>query len=265
LPTGLARHLAGRTAPAPIDTGLERARGTAASRQAAGASTPSGRGLRFVEGRIAVPVIAGVVLVVSGLQMGEMLSGRPASGAAATLLQALRPLPLVSRYHAFPTMKSERIEVEIEGSRDGETWRPYAFRYKPGDPGRRPALLVPHQPRLDWMVWLVPLDPYFLPWLERLLERLLEGSPAVLSLLAADPFPEGPPRIVRVSLYRYRFTDWDTRAATGAWWTREYLGPFHPLPGLERGRAAATRGPGSGSASMAAAGGQRSGDGVRVA
>lgn len=128
LPAGLARRLAGRAAPAPIDTGIERAEGTAGSRQAAGTSTRSGRGLCLVEGRIAVPVVAGVVLVVSGLQMGEMLSGRPASGPAATLLQALRPLRLVSRYHAFPTMKTERIEIEIEGSRDGETWRPYAFR-----------------------------------------------------------------------------------------------------------------------------------------
>lgn len=113
-------------------------------------------------------------------------------------------------------------------------------------------------------MWLVPLDPYFLPWLERFLERLLEGSPAVLSLLAADPFPEGPARILRVSLYRYRFTDWDTRAATGAWWTREYLGPFYPLPGLQRGQAAGTPRPGGAAPGMPAAGGQRNGDAVRV-
>jgi hypothetical protein len=179
-----------------------------------------------------------VVLVVSAAQMWEMLLRRPSPAPVAALQERLRPWRVVSRYHAFPTMPTERIELEIEGSRDGEAWRPYAFRYKPGDPARAPRVVVPHQPRLDWMMWLVPQDPYFLPWLERFLGRLLEGSPAVLALLATDPFPEGRPRFLRVQVYRYRFTDWETRATGGRWWTREHLGPFFPLPGMQRSQDA---------------------------
>jgi hypothetical protein len=73
----------------------------------------------------------------------------------------------------------------------------------------------------------------FLPWFERFLERLLDNSPAVLDLLERNPFPAQPPRFLRVSAWRYRFTDVETRAATGQWWEREYLGPFFPLPAME--------------------------------
>ena len=41
--------------------------------------------------------------------------------------------------------------------------------------------------------------------------RLLEGSNAVLQLLAYNPFPERPPRYVRALLYDYRFTGREAR------------------------------------------------------
>ena len=41
------------------------------------------------------------------------------------------------------------FESIAEGlSEDGE-WRPYGFKYKPGDLMRRPEVIIPHQPRLD--------------------------------------------------------------------------------------------------------------------
>eukprot|EP00899_Mesostigma_viride_P006875 jgi/Mesvir1/16189/Mv08453-RA.2 len=45
-----------------------------------------------------------------------------------------------------------RPEIIIEGSNDMSTWRPYEFRYKPGDVTRAPPIAAPHQPRLDWWV-----------------------------------------------------------------------------------------------------------------
>jgi len=58
--------------------------------------------------------------------------------------------------------------------------------------------------------------------------RLLERSPAVLALFARDPFAGAPPIAVRAVRWRYWFTDRKTRAATGAWWRRELLGPYAP-------------------------------------
>jgi hypothetical protein len=57
-------------------------------------------------------------------------------------------------------------------------------------------------------------------------QRLLEGSPAVLALFAADPFAGTPPRAVRTVLWRYWFTSVAERRATGRWWRRELVGPF---------------------------------------
>jgi hypothetical protein len=57
-------------------------------------------------------------------------------------------------------------------------------------------------------------------------ERLIEGSPSVLALFRANPFAGAPPPQVRTVLWQYWFTDRATRLKTGAWWRRQYLGPF---------------------------------------
>jgi hypothetical protein len=64
------------------------------------------------------------------------------------------------------------------------------------------------------------------------MQRLLEGSPAVLALLDHNPFPAGPPRYIRALASDYHFTDWPTRAATGAWWARESAGEYFPVTAL---------------------------------
>jgi hypothetical protein len=182
----------------------------------------------------AVITLAAFVFGVSGIEMGEMFSGRRSPQPVATVLMQIRGLRIVNRYHVFPTIKTERMEIIIEGSQDGEHWRPYRFRYRPGDPARRPRVVLPHSPRLDWMMWFVPMDPVFLPWFQAFLYRLLENAPGVLELLETHPFPLTPPRFLRAELYRYRFTDAQTRESTGQWWRREYLGPFYPLPWVRR-------------------------------
>jgi hypothetical protein len=50
----------------------------------------------------------------------------------------------------------------------------------------------------------------------------------------SSPFADGPPRFLRSSVYLYRFASPENRAASGQWWQRQYLGPFYPLPMLER-------------------------------
>jgi hypothetical protein len=140
---------------------------------------------------------------------------------------------LANRYHVFPTVRTERIELEIEASTDGLSWEPLDFRYRPDDPAQRPAFIVPHQPRVDWMLWFVPMNPVFLDLFDRFLTRLVEGSPSVTALLAHPPTGADPPRMLRVRVYRYHFTAPAERAETGNWWRREDLGPFYPLPLVE--------------------------------
>ncbi|MCP3140475.1 lipase maturation factor family protein [Pyxidicoccus xibeiensis] len=48
--------------------------------------------------------------------------------------------------------------------------------------------------------------------------------------------PRTPPRYVRTRRLDYRFTDLATLRATGAWWTRQQVGPYCPPLTLRDGR-----------------------------
>ena len=131
-------------------------------------------------------------------------------------------------------MTTSRPEIVVEGSEDGATWRPYAFRWKPGDVLRHPGFVEPHQPRLDWQMWFAALgDVRQSPWFISFAHRLLEGDRDVTHLLAGDPFHGHAPRFVRAELWDYRFTDLATRRRTGAWWTRRRIGEYLPAVSLE--------------------------------
>ena len=105
------------------------------------------------------------------------------------------------------------------------------FATSPPGPRTRQRTVAPHQPRLDWQMWFAALRP---PptWFVAFLARLLEGSPDVLKLLGANPFPDRPPRYVRALLYEYRMTDLETKRRTGAWWRRELVGTYFPTSTL---------------------------------
>ncbi len=152
------------------------------------------------------------------------------------------PLQLVDSYGLFAVMTTERPEIIVEGSRDGEHWRPYEFRYKPGDVTRRPRFMMPHMPRLDWQMWFAALgDVRQNRWFLAFCERLLAGTPDVTALLADDPFPDRPPAYLRARAFLYRFTTPAERRRDGAWWTRELRGPYVPTLTLVGGRLEAVR------------------------
>jgi hypothetical protein len=199
-------------------------------------------GLAPLEGlrRLLTAAVTIVVLTVSGLLTLGLFRVRekPWLAPAAKLHEWIAPFRSVNSYGLFAVMTTTRPEILVEGSRDGTVWRPYEFRHKPGDPQRRPAQVAPHQPRLDWQMWFAALGrAEHNPWFVNFCRRLLQGSPEVLALLEHNPFPEGPPRFVRASLYEYRFTDRATRAGEGTWWRREYKGEYLRPVTLEMFRA----------------------------
>ena len=146
---------------------------------------------------------------------------------------ALDPFRIANRYGLFAVMTRGRYEIEFQGSNDGQTWVTYRFRYKPQDPGERPGIYAPYQPRFEWNLWFASLgswrDNLIVPSTE---ERLLAGAPDVLALFAANPFPDAPPKQVRAVLWRYWFTTLAEKRATGLWWRRELIGLYAPV--LER-------------------------------
>ena len=174
--------------------------------------------------------LAGVTAVLAALSaltlVREVRRPAPMPGWADAVLGAVGPFRSVNGYGLFRVMTTERFEIVFEGSADGSTWREVPFRWKPGDPARAPGFVQPHMPRLDWQMWFAALDPRGNGhWLMTLANGLLDDDPAALDLLGDSPFPEAPPRFVRLTMYRYRFTT-PAEAASGAWWTRERLGPM---------------------------------------
>ena len=138
----------------------------------------------------------------------------------------------VSSYGLFAVMTTHRPEIIIEGSRDGRTWEAYEFKWKPGDPGRRPGFVAPYQPRLDWQLWFAALSyPNYDRWVEPFLRKLGANTPAVTGLLARNPFAQEPPRYLRAVLYDYQFTTPAERDRTGDWWKRSVIAYYlQPTP-----------------------------------
>ena len=157
----------------------------------------------------------------------SMVSSKKVTPWLATTGMLIRSYGLGHIYHVFPTMQVERHELVVEGSYDGVNWQAYTFRYKPGDLAAQPKMIIPHQPRLDWMIWFVP--PKYanqMSWFKLFMQRLAEGSPEVLALLKKNPFEGKPPSYLRVQVYQYHFTNGEERKKTGNWWKRRYLGEF---------------------------------------
>lgn len=154
------------------------------------------------------------------------------------LLDWLDRWHLVNNYGLFSVMTTERPEIIVEGSYDGVNWRAYEFKFKPGQGERAPRWAAPHQPRLDWQMWFAALGDYQgNPWLLALLLRLLQSQPAVLKLLAKNPFIDKSPHYVRAVVYDYRFTTRAERSKSTMWWKRERKWLYCPvlsLRGIER-------------------------------
>ncbi len=200
----------------------------AAARLAAWAPrSPPGRAGAVGAGALAV------LLVFSSLVEMDVRFGGSPPAALRAVDGFIEPLHLVSSYGLFAVMTTRRNEIVIEGSSDGREWREYEFRYKPGDVARRPPWNIPHQPRLDWQMWFAALDdPRRLRWFWLFLERLLHNEPAVVALLAGNPFPDEPPLYIRARFYDYTYTGAPARAR-GRWWERRLLGLYFPAVRLK--------------------------------
>uniref|UniRef100_A0A8C5DV39 Lipase maturation factor n=1 Tax=Gouania willdenowi TaxID=441366 RepID=A0A8C5DV39_GOUWI len=144
-------------------------------------------------------------------------------------------LQLVNSYGFFGwvTGVGGRPEVVLEGSYDGVTWTEIEFMYKPGNVSAPPAVVTPHQPRLDWQMWFAALGASA-PWFTSLVYRLLQGKPDVIELIQTDvsqyPFHQQPPTYVRAHRYRYWFTERKPDGSHQArWWRRVYDEEFYPM------------------------------------
>jgi len=178
--------------------------------------------------RGAIYLLTAVVGILSIAPTLNMLS------RSQVMNTSFEPLHLVNTYGAFGSITRTRYEIVIEGSDEGAVtastvWREYEFKGKPGDPSRRPPQIAPYHLRLDWLMWFEAFSPRpQSEWFVALLQRLLQGDAATLSLLEVNPFPDRPPRFLRARYYRYAFTTVDERRRTGRWWNRQLVSEYVP-------------------------------------
>ena len=172
----------------------------------------------------------------SGIQTGaQLFQWRAVPRWAALPLQWAGPFRTVNSYGLFAVMTKTRPEIILEGSADGKQWKEYHFKWKASAPKQRPPIVAPYQPRLDWQMWFASLgDLRGNPWLSNLMLRILQGSPSVLALLAENPFPDPPPQFLRAALFKYKFTDPETRSKTGEWWERDFQGYYSQPVSIQR-------------------------------
>ena len=188
---------------------------------------------------------AGLAIVLGVAQLKEAIFPveHPQPSLASDL--HISQFVLVNEYGLFRRMTKTRPEIVIEGGADGKDWKPYEFRWKPGNPAHAPQMCTPHQPRLDWQMWFESLkwervlqltgmieSRAISPWFQSLVRQLLMGEPQVIGLLGKNPFPKAPPKYIRAVLYHYRFTTYRERRATGDWWHRDqiWVSPAWSLP-----------------------------------
>jgi hypothetical protein len=130
------------------------------------------------------------------------------------------------RQFGIPPIYSRALKDEprkdwvVEGTADGIHWKPYRLRWSPDTPEKAPVSPLIHSPRLEWALWINEnRGPH--PWMERMAIALLNNDPQILRLFSQNPFPNAPPRQIRIREVEATFTTLSERAATGAWWKLE--------------------------------------------
>jgi hypothetical protein len=170
-------------------------------------------------------VVWGLVVIVSLLSI-PVVQNLISSNQAMNF--SFNRLNLVNTYGAFGSVGNERYELVLEGAQDNvitadTEWKEYDFKGKPTDVYETPPIIAPYQPRVDWQIWFAAMQrPEYNPWLLNMIWKLLENDSGTLSLLEKNPFPNEPPKHIRVLFYRYKFAPLNNKE--GKVWEREYIG-----------------------------------------
>jgi hypothetical protein len=172
--------------------------------------------------------------------------------AVLAILRAAMPWRTVHAYGVFPPRIGPPVKwiPVVEGTRDGQRWEPYEYRYMPSTPASPPRFVAPHTPRLDHFASYDGLgvdrsnllgtifsqgSPYhFAPASpdDRLLQRLLEPRGPVHGLFRHVPF-DTPPLQVRMRLFAFTPTSPADLARTGCYWHVDLVGEQAPARGAD--------------------------------
>src|SRR5262249_28384914 len=155
---------------------------------------------------------------------------RGAGRALLAFLRAVMPLRTVHLYGAWPPGIAPPLKFVpvIEGTRDGDEWHAFEYRFVPSTERSRPRVVAPRTPKLDHLV----LEEGFPAELDRVLQRLMEPGSPVRRLFGGIPF-EAPPSRMRVRLYVLAPAATREPRASGRYWHRDLVGDMLPPRGAD--------------------------------
>jgi hypothetical protein len=153
------------------------------------------------------------------------------------MIESYEPFDLVNSYGVFGDVTQNlgwktRHVIILEGTSSADPttatdWKEYRWLAQPSDPAAPPIQISPYQLHLDWQLWFAPMGtPGQAPWAISLISKLLHNDPLALSLIGPNPFPNAPPRYIRVQSYIYHFAK--PGNAQHVYWTRESTGLWLP-------------------------------------
>lgn len=171
---------------------------------------------------------AGAAVTLTGFLFG-LFGYQPLGSPGNAVYRAVYPFRSLNAYLPSEPVATRRLDLTVEGTLDGQTWKEYPFRAKPGDVNAKPSLARWTPRRFDAACAAAARkDCQQSPFLAQLCASLVEGDPAVLGLFREDPFGGKRPAAVRVMKYDYRLPGAGEWKSTGTWWAREPLGELCP-------------------------------------
>lgn len=128
-----------------------------------------------------------------------------------------------------------RPELQIQGRESAEdpTWQQYDLRYKPGQPSRELARVVPHLPRLDLKMWYATRSSLQNnQWLQTLAYRVAKGERDVLNAIAPSANPTKVNQ-VRVVLLNYKYSSKSRQPFAGYWSQYKFVSEYMPTTSVD--------------------------------
>jgi hypothetical protein len=170
-----------------------------------------------------------LTLYFFGCLFGSPMEGLP-SAVSRSLKSLVENFHSANPYTLYGGLLPARYVVEFEGTNDGgKTWRTYDFRYQPQRTDRICPFIAPWYPRFEATLQIEATYSKPSPLYSLVARHLLAGNLGANGLFQRDPFPDRPPTIIRMPVYRLTFTDSATRRQTGDFWRKEYKGQYLPM------------------------------------
>jgi len=178
--------------------------------------------------RVLLGAHIGLTLYFTGVLFARVPRPQVPKFRTDPLSYVFREFKSANAYAPYGEFPEAKYEIEFQGSNDGgRTWRAYEFKHKPQRPDRICRFVAPWFPRFEATLQLTVNIPHA-SIMARTATRLLRRDAEVTRLFERDPFPDRPPEVIRLPVYRFAFTNPTTLHQTGDYWRKTYMTDYGP-------------------------------------